>query len=661
MPHEQDSTSIFFSYGHDGNTELVLQLKESLCREGYRVWIDKEEITPGKDWRDAITEGLVSSSSLVGYLSRHSVRNPGVCLNELAIATGSSCCRVVTVLLEKDITPPLTVSHIQYVDMSDWREKRTAPDHDVWYVRKLQEILDAIRRENSLSGVIRELREKLKPNLSLNSYYARLALLLERGDIDRKWIRDKVAAWLDDPQGKRVFCLTGDPGIGKSVIAAQLANARDCNVTGIHFCRRGSNFDDPKSVFIQLAFQLGTQLPSFARLLLQEEYAWDNASADDIFQHVFIELARYCQIDGGQRPCLLVIDALDEAPAELLRILADRSENLPHWLRLFVTSRTGRAAGTGDGDFTASLQKLDPYFLDAREADNLKDLQEYIDRHVPQRLRDETFFPQLRQRIEEAAAGNFQYLAVFISSLENTDTAVCEDYAQGKRPFPVGLEALYASCFAQQFSDSDYQDARPVLGILAVSGQAVPRNTLCEAASIKKDRLMSLLDKIACLVHREQRGDGMYISFYHRSLSDWLRDDESNGRYCIHAEDSRAALAKALLDEVLDACDVEDDEEAEALSRYCFYELPSQLRELCAPLKKRRQKELLSELGLSEESLNDITQHLAALCPIRDDGPWEDKKANIFFMEQLLHTANLLCAQESRILFSLKEDLAASL
>ena len=114
-----DNKQIFFSSGHDKNQELVFQLKETVSREGYKVWIDKDEITPGKDWREAISEGIVASPGLVGYLSRHSVRNPGVCLNELAIAAGSSDCRIVTVLLEKDITPPLTVAHIQYVDMSD--------------------------------------------------------------------------------------------------------------------------------------------------------------------------------------------------------------------------------------------------------------------------------------------------------------------------------------------------------------------------------------------------------------------------------------------------------------------------------------------------------------------------------------------------------------
>ena len=40
-----DNKQIFFSYGHDKNQELVFQLKETVSREGYKVWIDKDEIT----------------------------------------------------------------------------------------------------------------------------------------------------------------------------------------------------------------------------------------------------------------------------------------------------------------------------------------------------------------------------------------------------------------------------------------------------------------------------------------------------------------------------------------------------------------------------------------------------------------------------------------
>lgn len=38
----------------------------------------------------------------------------------------------------------------------------------------------------------------------------------------RDWLFRAVDAWLTDPHGRRVFLLTGEPGSGKSAVAARL-------------------------------------------------------------------------------------------------------------------------------------------------------------------------------------------------------------------------------------------------------------------------------------------------------------------------------------------------------------------------------------------------------------------------------------------------------
>jgi ATP-dependent Clp protease ATP-binding subunit ClpA len=39
----------------------------------------------------------------------------------------------------------------------------------------------------------------------------------------RNWVFDRIHEWLVTPQQKRVFLLTGEPGSGKTAIAARLA------------------------------------------------------------------------------------------------------------------------------------------------------------------------------------------------------------------------------------------------------------------------------------------------------------------------------------------------------------------------------------------------------------------------------------------------------
>lgn len=77
---------LFFSYGHDKNEEIVLRLKSDLERRNHSVWIDKSKIKSGDDWRKSITSGILDSEFLMSFASQHSVRKPGVCLDELMIA-----------------------------------------------------------------------------------------------------------------------------------------------------------------------------------------------------------------------------------------------------------------------------------------------------------------------------------------------------------------------------------------------------------------------------------------------------------------------------------------------------------------------------------------------------------------------------------------------
>ncbi|HEY9175392.1 MAG TPA: TIR domain-containing protein [Verrucomicrobiae bacterium] len=104
---------IFFSYGHDANEELVRRIKTDLEKRGHEVWFDKHEIECGDDWRRAITDGITGSHRVLSFLSKHSTRDPGVCLDEIAIAIGVKGGNIQTILVESemDVKPPASISH----------------------------------------------------------------------------------------------------------------------------------------------------------------------------------------------------------------------------------------------------------------------------------------------------------------------------------------------------------------------------------------------------------------------------------------------------------------------------------------------------------------------------------------------------------------------
>ena len=84
---------IFISYGHEigvkdesgnlypepNNESVVLQIKQYLESRGHEIWLDKERIKAGDDWRKAIYNGVEWSDVALICLSRKAMRPDGVC------------------------------------------------------------------------------------------------------------------------------------------------------------------------------------------------------------------------------------------------------------------------------------------------------------------------------------------------------------------------------------------------------------------------------------------------------------------------------------------------------------------------------------------------------------------------------------------------------
>jgi len=253
---------IFLSYGHDSNEELVLRIYSDLKKRGHDVWIDKSEIKGGHDWRRSITEGIMDSHRVLSFLSKYSTRDPGVCLDEIAIAVGVKGGNIQTILVEseQDVKPPSSISHIQWLDMHDWKERRAADGEawEQWYEGKFSEIAAVVESEETrrFSGEIRTLEEHLKP-ISSDS---RIFELLKKGLVGRTWLIEAVEQWRNSDRASRLFWIMGVPGVGKSAFAAYLAHHGRDKVIAVQFCE----YDKPDHRDARRIANLDS-LPDFVR------------------------------------------------------------------------------------------------------------------------------------------------------------------------------------------------------------------------------------------------------------------------------------------------------------------------------------------------------------------------------------------------------------
>ena len=107
---------IFISYGHEidvkddfgnliypnpNNENVVLKIKEYLESRGHEVWLDKERIKEGSEWRKSIYDGVEWSDVALICLSRKAMKPNGVCRDEISIALGVRGGNMFPVMLEE--------------------------------------------------------------------------------------------------------------------------------------------------------------------------------------------------------------------------------------------------------------------------------------------------------------------------------------------------------------------------------------------------------------------------------------------------------------------------------------------------------------------------------------------------------------------------------
>ena len=555
---------IFLSYGHDTNEELVVRIKADLETRGHDVWFDKNEIKFGDDWRRSITEGIVDSHLVLSFLSKYSTRDPGVCRDEIIIAIGAKGGNIQSILVEseQDILVPPGIGRMQWLDMHDWQERRAAgdPAWEQWYQAKLAEIVRVVESDESrrFAEEIKTLEKILKPTVSDFVSDSRIAQLLKKPLVGRKWLFEAVENWrlgvsasagsdAVPPKGgtpnegtsSRLFWLMGLPGWGKSAFAAHLAHFYGrATVLAVQFC----DWQKPSQrqadrIIRTLAFQIATRLPDYRKLLLTlpEIAELDRKDAAELFDYLLSNPLRSV-IHGGRERYLIVIDALDEAGEAgrnpLVEMLARNAQRLPDWLGLVVTSRP-------EFDVKTPLQALNPFPLDTQSESNRTDIRDYLRRELATPLQNRPDADRLVEKILEKSEGVFLYVERF-----------CDDVQRGHlsldRPeqFPQGLGGIFCQYFQRQFPDLEKfrKDVRPALRAILAAHEPLPVEILQRLFNWQDEELRDFTRPLGSLFPVATEAGHEVIKPYHKSLADWLGDEAKAGAYFVSVKEGHLFL-----------------------------------------------------------------------------------------------------------------------
>jgi len=315
----------------------------------------------------------------------------------------------------------------------------------------------------------------------------------------RSHVLTKIDDWLQQ-KDQRFFVLAGEPGVGKSTIAAHLLQTRK-DIAAHHFCQLGVEESvRPGRVLRSLAAQLDKAFSYYSEALFNtikstlsgeaqinidkiedledeiqstvKQFKINHVNTSDIANELDIliraplaALPKLYQKHGKEPPelAIILIDGLDVAVTmeagvqedeDLATLFAALSEDesLPSWVRFLFTTRPDRRV-------LREFEPLKPYLLGERSEENLADIHQYVN----QRMAATALQQQVAATSVEAqgwvaqltarSQGNFRYIKSLLDKLEAGRCSL-----NALSALPLEMQECYAKDFAQRFPEGEWSD-----------------------------------------------------------------------------------------------------------------------------------------------------------------------------------------------------------
>ncbi len=533
---------IFISYGHP-ESEICRRIEQALRARGHEPWFDILKIHHGLDWREEITSGIAGSDSVVSCLSRHSVRDPGVCLDELSIAVGIRGGNIQSILLEDEekVIPPASLSHRQWLDMSKWRQKLSEGEDafDRWFTGKMNQLYEVIESKESREfvGQITTIRKKLFINYDTSKQNALMSQIF----VGRRWLDEQVEQWLDDPEGARLCILTGDPGVGKSAYAAHFIHRSPRIAAGI-FCEYDRPlYNDPRTVIMTLAYLLACRLPNYRIILsgiLEEEKRIGEMNISELFDRLLTSPLNSLMIDGAHETLCIVVDGLDECGSTEKNALAETlgkyAPRLPAWLRILALSRDVSSIRT-------PMERAHHLVLHGSQVQNIEDVRTYFNEVLSQKYENIPGWPELLQSLTERSGGIFLYAKLVADGILHGNLPL-----HSTEILPTGLPEAFSQWFGWAFPDiGEYKAVfRLPLGMLLAAPEPLPAEELGRIFSWGENETNDfLLRTEILLIHSTNAFQRETIAFSHKYISEWLGSPQA-GLFRSSCRDARDHMAQ---------------------------------------------------------------------------------------------------------------------
>ncbi|KAJ7372370.1 hypothetical protein OS493_019819 [Desmophyllum pertusum] len=351
--------------------------------------------------------------------------------------------------------------------------------------------------------------------------------------------------------------IIGDPGAGKSALAAQSVCSRTSSRTihdhilGYHLCKHSDKNTQIAGKFVRnLAEMIARRLPEYGYIVSNSSYIQRSLNTDCVtvqdpvgcFEQAILSPLRSLT-NIPKENWYVVIDALDECLTQsktshsIVYLLKNKLPRFPSWLKLVMTSRNQSSVSLNSD----SIEKL---ILDPLDSRNIEDIELFLStrlyRDGPLLYKLNVWFGGNRKHIkniENTAAriistllsksqGNFLFVKEMLRHWETSRLAQSDPYA-----LPKSLGELYHSHFERlYYRKKKFKPVRRLLELLVSTLEPLTQKEIFHVLSMKEKNLeedYDFNDRMIGLGHFLRYRKNGTVTLYHQSLSEWLTS-ESN-------------------------------------------------------------------------------------------------------------------------------------
>jgi len=374
----------------------------------------------------------------------------------------------------------------------------------------------AILRVEDALGRVEEKVDSIAARLDADSLAKLRAHVIDASDhiadktegfVGRRFVFDALDRFLRE-HDRGYFVVRGDPGLGKTAIAAQLVRQRGY----VHHFNIATEAVTSIRLFVQnVAAQLILRYRLFDLVPTVE-------GAEDT---VLLKSVLAAAVVAAGEPVIVVIDALDEAdppknpranPLHLPRSLAPRC---------FVIATTRRTEAGLDLD-AEHVQVLE---LEADSAGNLADVGAYIAASLarPAMAEKARAWPggpgAFAAELQIKSEGNFMYLRHVLPAIERGE------FQPGHQPLPLGLAGYYRQHWEMMRGDDLERFVRvnqKVIAIIATARQPVTVEFVARVTKLTTTEVAWTLGRWREFLHVLPGSSGERYRLYHASYRDFL-------------------------------------------------------------------------------------------------------------------------------------------